>query len=194
MQSSALLLKRPPLPPLCRSCDKRLWSHLDVSRCSPLSNQALAGIVKRQPTSLDLSWTPMAKRQLNCLLTRLPGTNARRPKANVSCPGVLLNLCLCSGLRELSVTGLPWSCLSAMVSPTLPHLRLLDLRWCDGVTDAQIKEIITLPGQWLSGLSELCFTPLLLQALGGAAPALLVVQWPHCRAARDMFFSVIVIS
>lgn len=56
-----------------RSCDKRLWSHMDVSRCSPLSNQALAGIIKRQPTSLDLSWTPLAKRQLNCLLTRLPG-------------------------------------------------------------------------------------------------------------------------
>lgn len=107
---------------------------------------------------------------------------------------VLLNLCLCSGLRELSVTGLPWSCLSAMVSPTLPHLRLLDLRWCDGVTDAQIKEIVTLPGQWHGGLSELCFTPILLQALGGAAPPLLEVQWPHCRAARDMFFSVIVIS
>lgn len=57
----------------CRTCDKRLWNHIDVSRCSPLSNQALAGIVKRQPTSLDLSWTPMARRQLNCLLTRLPG-------------------------------------------------------------------------------------------------------------------------
>lgn len=60
---------------LCRSCDKRLWSHMDISRCSPLTNQALAGIVKRQPSSLDLSWTLLAKRQLNCLLTRLPGTN-----------------------------------------------------------------------------------------------------------------------
>ncbi|XP_028271549.1 lysine (K)-specific demethylase 2Aa isoform X3 [Parambassis ranga] len=104
------------------SCDKRLWSHMDVSRCSPLSNQALAGIIKRQPTSLDLSWTPLAKRQLNCLLTRLPG------------------------LRELRVTGLSWSCLSALVSPTLPHLRLLELCWCEGLKDAQIKEIITPPG------------------------------------------------
>ncbi|XP_008316002.1 lysine (K)-specific demethylase 2Aa isoform X2 [Cynoglossus semilaevis] len=104
------------------SCDKRLWSHIDVSRCSPLSNQALAGIVKRQPVSLDLSWTPLAKRQLNCLLTRLPG------------------------LRELRLTGLSWSCLSALVSPSLPCLRLLDLRWCDGIKDAQIKEIISPPG------------------------------------------------
>lgn len=104
------------------SCDKRLWSHMDVSRCTPLTNQALAGIVKRQPTALDLSWTPLAKRQLNCLLTRLPG------------------------LRELSMAGLSWSCLSALVSPTLPGLRLLDLRWCDGVKDIQMKEIICPPG------------------------------------------------
>ncbi|KAK7930084.1 hypothetical protein WMY93_006479 [Mugilogobius chulae] len=104
------------------SCDKRLWTHMDISRCSALSNQALAGIVKRQPTALDLSWTPVAKRQLNCLLTRLPG------------------------LRELSVAGLPWSCLSALVCPTLPCLRLLDLRWCEGIKDIQLKEIILPPG------------------------------------------------
>lgn len=70
----------------CRSCDKRLWSHIDVSRCSPLTNQALAGIIKRQPTSLDLSWTPLAKRQLNCLLTRLPGTNAHTHRLTESPP------------------------------------------------------------------------------------------------------------
>uniref|UniRef100_A0A3B3ZEJ7 Lysine (K)-specific demethylase 2Aa n=1 Tax=Periophthalmus magnuspinnatus TaxID=409849 RepID=A0A3B3ZEJ7_9GOBI len=105
------------------SCDKRLWTHMDISRCSALSNQALAGIVKRQPTALDLSWTPVAKRQLNCLLTRLPG------------------------LRELSVAGLSWSCLSALICPSLPYLRLLDLRWCEGVKDPQLKEIILPPGK-----------------------------------------------
>lgn len=51
-----------------------------------------------------------------------------------------------SGLRELRVTGLSWSCLSALVSPTLPCLRLLDLRWCDGIRDAQIKEMVCPPG------------------------------------------------
>ncbi|XP_031604265.1 lysine (K)-specific demethylase 2Aa isoform X2 [Oreochromis aureus] len=153
------------------SCDKRLWSHLDVSRCSPLSNQALAGIIKRQPTSLDLSWTPMAKRQLNCLLTRLPG------------------------LRELSVTGLPWSCLSAMVSPTLPHLRLLDLRWCDGVKDAQIKEIITLPGLESSRsrlrnmvtlrLSGLEITESTLRLLQRHMPQLERLDLAHCKDLTD---------
>lgn len=126
-----------------------------MSRCSALSNQALAGIIKRQPISLDLSWTPLAKRQLNCLLTRLPGTNAHVHTGLLPCLHVSLHrsltlsarVCVSSGLRELRVTGLPWSCLSALVSPTLPYLWLLDLRWCEGITDSQIKEIITPPGR-----------------------------------------------
>ncbi|XP_035856060.1 lysine (K)-specific demethylase 2Aa isoform X3 [Sander lucioperca] len=153
------------------SCDKRLWSHVDVSRCSPLSNQALAGIIKRQPTSLDLSWTPLAKRQLNCLLTRLPG------------------------LRELRVTGLSWSCLSAMVSPTLPYLRLLDLRWCEGVKDAQIKETITPPGSESSRsrlrnmvtlrLSGLDVSESTLRLLQRHMPQLERLDLAHCKDITD---------
>uniref|UniRef100_A0A4W6F7B9 [histone H3]-dimethyl-L-lysine(36) demethylase n=1 Tax=Lates calcarifer TaxID=8187 RepID=A0A4W6F7B9_LATCA len=149
------------------SCDKRLWSHVDVSRCSPLSNQALAGIIKRQPTSLDLSWTPLAKRQLNCLLTRLPG------------------------LRELRVTGLSWSCLSALVSPTLPYLRLLDLRWCEGLKDTQIKEIITPPGQYrlrnmvTLRLSGLDISESTLRLLQRHMPQLERLDLAHCRDIMD---------
>ncbi|XP_034751183.1 lysine (K)-specific demethylase 2Aa isoform X6 [Etheostoma cragini] len=153
------------------SCDKRLWSHVDVSRCSPLSNQALAGIIKRQPTSLDLSWTPLAKRQLNCLLTRLPG------------------------LRELRVTGLSWSCLSAMVSPTLPYLRLLDLRWCEGLKDAQIKETITPPGSESSRsrlrnmvtlrLSGLDISESTLRLLQRHMPQLERLDLAHCKDITD---------
>ncbi|XP_042340243.1 lysine (K)-specific demethylase 2Aa isoform X2 [Plectropomus leopardus] len=153
------------------SCDKRLWSHVDVSRCSPLSNQALAGIIKRQPTSLDLSWTPLAKRQLNCLLTRLPG------------------------LRELRVTGLSWSCLSAMVSPTLPYLRLLDLRWCEGIKDAQIKELIIPPGSESSRsrlrnmvtlrLSGLDISESTLRLLQRHMPQLERLDLAHCKEITD---------
>ncbi|KAM9362647.1 lysine (K)-specific demethylase 2Aa [Symphorus nematophorus] len=153
------------------SCDKRLWSHVDVSRCSPLSNQALAGLVKRQPTSLDLSWTPLAKRQLNCLLTRLPG------------------------LRELRVTGLSWSCLSALVSPTLPYLRLLDLRWCEGIKDAQIKEIISPPGAESSRsrlrnmvtlrLSGLDISESTLRLLQRHMPQLDRLDLAHCKDITD---------
>lgn len=48
------------------------------------------------------------------------------------------------------MTGLSWSCLSALVSPTLPCLRLLDLRWCEGIKDMQIKEIVCPPGESLA--------------------------------------------
>lgn len=153
------------------SCDKRLWSHIDVSRCSPLSNQALAGIIKRQPVSLDLSWTPLAKRQLTCLLTRLPG------------------------LRELRVTGLSWSCLSALVSPTLPCLRLLDLRWCDGIRDAQIKEMVCPPGlessrSRLRNLTTLCLSGLevgevTLRLIQRHLPQLERLDLAHCKVMAD---------
>ncbi|XP_068448031.1 lysine (K)-specific demethylase 2Aa isoform X5 [Clinocottus analis] len=153
------------------SCDKRLWTHVDVSRCSPLSNQALAGIIKRLPTSLDLSWTPLAKRQLNCLLTRLPG------------------------LRELRVTGLSWSCLSAMASPTLPYLRVLDLRWCEGLKDAQIKEIVIPPGAELSRsrlknmvtlrLSGLDISESTLRLLQRHMPQLERLDLAHCKDITD---------
>lgn len=120
-----------------------------MSRCSPLSNQALAGIIKRQPYSLDLSWTPLAKRQLNCLLTRLPGTNASQQAPLTPCMLRISDCLAClSGLRELRVAGLAWSCLSALVSPTLPCLQLLDLRWCEGIKDAQIKDLIIPPGPY----------------------------------------------
>ncbi|MED6270122.1 hypothetical protein CHARACLAT_006762 [Characodon lateralis] len=153
------------------SCDKRLWSHIDVSRCNPLSNQALAGIIKRHPTSLDLSWTSLAMRQLNCLLTRLPG------------------------LRELRLTGLPWSCLSALVSPTLPQLHLLDLRWCEGIKEAQIKEIVTPPGLESSRsrlrnmvtlrLSGLDVSESTLRLLQRHMPQLETLDLAHCKDITD---------
>uniref|UniRef100_A0A672IC96 [histone H3]-dimethyl-L-lysine(36) demethylase n=1 Tax=Salarias fasciatus TaxID=181472 RepID=A0A672IC96_SALFA len=153
------------------SCDKRLWSHVDVSRGGPLRNQALAGIVKRQPVSLDLSWTPVAKRQLNCLLTRLPG------------------------LRELRVSGLSWFCLSSMVSPSLPHLRLLDLRWCEGVGDAQIRDMVCPPGSESSRsrlrtvgtlrLSGLDVSDATLRLLQRHLPLLRRLDLSHCRNVSD---------
>lgn len=153
------------------SCDKRLWSHVDVSRCSPLSNKALAGIIKHQPTSLDLSWTPIAKRQLNCLLTRLPG------------------------LRELRLAGLSWSCLSALVSPTLPFLRLLDLCWCEGLKDAQIKELVTQTGSESSRsrlrnlvtlrLSGLDVSESTLRLLQRHLPQLECLDLAHCKDITD---------
>lgn len=162
------------------SFDKRLWSHVDLSRCTPLSNQALAGIVRRLPTSLDLSWTPVAKRQLNCLLTRLPG------------------------LRELRVAGLPWFGLSALVSPTLPCLRLLDLRWCEGIKDAHIKELILPPGLESSRsrlrnvstlrLSGLEVSDSTLRLLQRHLPQLERLDLAHCHAVSDASVALLAAS
>ncbi|XP_071263378.1 lysine (K)-specific demethylase 2Aa isoform X1 [Salvelinus alpinus] len=104
------------------SCDKRLWSGVDVSRCPSLSSQAVQGIIKRQPTSLDLSWTPVSKRQITLLIHRLPG------------------------LKELMIAGCSWSSMSALSTPSLPCLRTLDLRWAEGVKDTQIRDLVTPPG------------------------------------------------
>lgn len=71
-----------PLPPqrstpnlvlVPRCCDKRLWTKIDLSRCKSITPQALSGIIKRQPVSLDLSWTNISKKQLTWLVNRLPG-------------------------------------------------------------------------------------------------------------------------
>ncbi|MEQ2161911.1 hypothetical protein GOODEAATRI_014544 [Goodea atripinnis] len=101
------------------SCDKRLWSHIDVSRGNPLSNQALAGIIKRHPTSLDLSWTSLAMRQLNCLLTRLPGTNCH--KEAFLCASILISLHLLVFLSRLEGTEADRSAVVLSVSSGLSH-------------------------------------------------------------------------
>lgn len=58
----------------CYRClDKRLWSRIDLSIKRTVTPQALTGIIKRQPVTLDLSWTNVSKKQLNWLVGRLPG-------------------------------------------------------------------------------------------------------------------------
>ncbi|KAI4893783.1 hypothetical protein NFI96_033972, partial [Prochilodus magdalenae] len=103
-------------------CDKRLWTRISLSRCQSISPQALSGIIKRQPVTLDLSWTNISKKQLTWLVNRLPG------------------------LKDLVLSGCNWVSVSALSSPSCPLLRSLDLRWADGVKDAQIRELLSPPG------------------------------------------------
>ncbi|XP_046705629.1 lysine-specific demethylase 2A isoform X1 [Silurus meridionalis] len=103
-------------------CDKRLWTHINLSRCQSISPQALSGIIKRQPVTLDLSWAKISKKQLTWLVNRLPG------------------------LKDLVLSGCNWTSVSALSSPSCPLLRSLDLRWADGVKDAQIRELLCPPG------------------------------------------------
>ncbi|XP_076878503.1 lysine-specific demethylase 2A isoform X2 [Brachyhypopomus gauderio] len=103
-------------------CDKRLWTRISLSRCQSISPQALSGIIKRQPVTLDLSWANISKKQLTWLINRLPG------------------------LKDLVLSGCNWASVSALSSPSCPLLRSLDLRWADGVKDAQIRELLNPPG------------------------------------------------
>uniref|UniRef100_A0A673FMV4 [histone H3]-dimethyl-L-lysine(36) demethylase n=1 Tax=Sinocyclocheilus rhinocerous TaxID=307959 RepID=A0A673FMV4_9TELE len=103
-------------------CDKRLWTRISLSRCRSISPQALTGIIKRQPVTLDLSWAKISKKQLSWLINRLPG------------------------LKDLVLSGCNWASVSALSSPSCPLLRSLDLSWADGVKDAQIRELLNPPG------------------------------------------------
>lgn len=64
----------------CRCCDKRLWTCIDLNHCKSITPLLLSGIIRRQPVSLDLSWTNISKKQLSWLINRLPGEYpARKP-------------------------------------------------------------------------------------------------------------------
>ncbi|XP_023137986.1 lysine-specific demethylase 2A [Amphiprion ocellaris] len=102
--------------------DKRLWARIDLSIKRTVTPQALTGIIKRQPVTLDLSWTNISKKQLNWLVGRLPG------------------------LKDLMLAGCSWSSISALCSSGCPLLRSLDLRYADGVKDSQIRDLVTPPG------------------------------------------------
>nr|XP_046261611.1 lysine-specific demethylase 2A isoform X4 [Scatophagus argus] len=115
--------------------DKRLWARIDLSIKRTVTPQALTGIIKRQPVTLDLSWTNISKKQLNWLVGRLPG------------------------LKDLMLAGCSWSSISALCSSGCPLLRSLDLRYADGVKDSQIRDLITPPGEERKAFSSFIFLP-----------------------------------
>uniref|UniRef100_A0A671MR49 Lysine-specific demethylase 2A-like n=1 Tax=Sinocyclocheilus anshuiensis TaxID=1608454 RepID=A0A671MR49_9TELE len=146
-------------------CDKRLWTRISLSRCHSISPQALTGIIKRQPVTLDLSWAKISKKQLSWLINRLPG------------------------LKDLVLSGCNWASVSALSSPSCPLLRSLDLSWADGVKDAQIRELLNPPGSdnrsqmknmqclWLCGLEV---TEATLRLIIRHMPLLTRLELSHC--------------
>ncbi|KAI1882393.1 hypothetical protein AGOR_G00250230 [Albula goreensis] len=102
-------------------CDKRLWSSIDLNRCKSITPLMLSGIIRRQPVSLDLSWTNISKKQLSWLINRLPG------------------------LRMLYLAGCSWVAVSALCTSSCPLLRTLDLQWVEGLKDAQMRDLLSPP-------------------------------------------------
>ncbi|XP_063066864.1 lysine (K)-specific demethylase 2Bb [Engraulis encrasicolus] len=102
-------------------CDKRLWARIDLSRCKSISPLMLSGIVRRQPATLDLSWTNISKKQLSWLINRLPG------------------------LRELRLAGCSWAAVAALCTASCPLLHALHLQWVEGLRDAQLEDLLSTP-------------------------------------------------
>ncbi|XP_022616084.1 lysine-specific demethylase 2A-like [Seriola dumerili] len=150
--------------------DKRLWSRIDLSVKRTVTPQALTGIIKRQPVTLDLSWTNISKKQLNWLVGRLPG------------------------LKDLMLAGCSWSSISALCSSGCPLLRSLDLRYADGVKDSQIRDLVSPPGcdnrsqlrnmQYLR-LAGLDISDSTLRLVIRHMPHLTKLDLSHCNSLTD---------
>ncbi|KAJ6652139.1 hypothetical protein lerEdw1_013179 [Lerista edwardsae] len=165
-----------PPPPSPRCCDKRLWTHIDLSRRKSITPSMLSGIIRRQPASLDLSWTNISKKQLMWLLNRL------------------------QGLKELILTGCSWCSVSALSTANFPSLRLLDLRWIEDVKDSHLRELLlpatdAKPGQTdsrgrLQNVSELRLSGLditdsSLRLVIRHTPQLAKLDLSHCNHVGD---------
>lgn len=98
--------------------DRRLWSVIDLSQKRVVTSAALKGIVRRQPTTLNLSWTNVSFQQLQWLLNRLPR------------------------IRELYLSGTTEATLYALSSVVCPRLKVLGLSWSVGITDSLLKELV----------------------------------------------------
>ncbi|KAM4707319.1 lysine-specific demethylase 2B isoform 2-T2 [Discoglossus pictus] len=111
---------------ICRTwnrwcCDKRLWTQIDLNRCKSVTPLMLSGIIRRQPVSLDLSWTNISKKQLSWLMNRLPA------------------------LRNLNLSGCSWIAVSALCSSSCPLLRTLNVQWVEGLKDTQMRDLLSPP-------------------------------------------------
>ncbi|XP_068779230.1 F-box/LRR-repeat protein 19 [Struthio camelus] len=158
-------------------CDRRLWTRIDLSRRKSITPSMLSGVVRRQPASLDLSWTGISRKQLSWLISRL------------------------QGLRELILSGCSWCSVSALSTASLASLRLLDLRWVPDVKDAQLRELLLPPpGDARAGPAEsrgrlpnlvelrlagLEVTEASLRLVARQAPQLARLDLSHCGQLGD---------
>lgn len=111
------------------SIDPSLWRRMNLSQIH-LTAPHLTGIVRRQPESLCLDWSNIAKRQLSWLLGRLPQ------------------------LRNLSLKGCTWIGVAALRTCTCPPLINLDLSHVSGLNDYGLREILSPPVDSRPGLID----------------------------------------
>uniref|UniRef100_A0A673I8Y6 [histone H3]-dimethyl-L-lysine(36) demethylase n=1 Tax=Sinocyclocheilus rhinocerous TaxID=307959 RepID=A0A673I8Y6_9TELE len=156
-------------------CDKRFWTQIDLSRCRALSPQALSAIIKRQPVTLDLSWTPVSKKQIAWLIHHLPS------------------------LKDLIMSGCSSLCVSALSTQSCPGLRTLDLSWAVGVKDSQIKDIVQpssesrsrLRGLLTLRLAGLDVNDSTLKMIVRHMPSLHRLDLSHCQGLTDQSINLL---
>uniref|UniRef100_A0A671NQ25 Lysine-specific demethylase 2A-like n=1 Tax=Sinocyclocheilus anshuiensis TaxID=1608454 RepID=A0A671NQ25_9TELE len=156
-------------------CDKRFWTQIDLSRCRALSPQALSAIIKQQPVALDLSWTPVSKKQIAWLIHHLPS------------------------LKDLIMSGCSSLCVSALSTQSCPGLRTLDLSWAVGVKDSQIKDIVQpssesrsrLRGLLTLRLAGLDVNDSTLKMIVRHMPSLRRLDLSHCQGLTDQSINLL---
>lgn len=111
------------------SVDPSLWKKMDVTS-KRLTAACLAGIARRQPETLIMDWTAIAKRQLEWLIARLPQ------------------------LRELSLQGCSWNGVAALRTCNCPPLTSLDLSFVTGMNDSSLRDILSPPKDTRPGLID----------------------------------------
>ncbi|XP_056274859.1 LOW QUALITY PROTEIN: lysine (K)-specific demethylase 2Ba [Pseudoliparis swirei] len=157
-------------------CDKRLWTKIDLNRCTSITPLMLSGIIRRQPVSLDLSWTNISKKQLSWLINRLPG------------------------LRVLRLSGCSWAAVSALCTSSCPLLRTLDVQWVEGLKDPQMRDLLSPPTDNRPGqldnrcklrnvedlrLAGLDITDTSLRLISRQMPSLSVLDLSYCNHIND---------
>ena len=149
--------------------DRRLWSVIDLSEKKVVTPSALRGIVRRQPSTLNLSWTNVTFKQLQWLLNRLPR------------------------IRELYLSGTTEATAYALSTVICPRLKVLGLSWSVGITDSLMKELIlpvsdslTAPGDNKSPLLGLSTLFLSGSDITGSTLRLLV---QHCLDLKKLDLS-----
>lgn len=111
------------------SVEACLWKRMDVTS-KRLTAACLSGIARRQPETLILDWTAIAKRQLEWLVARMPQ------------------------LRELSLQGCSWSGVAALRTCNCPPLTSLDLSFVTGMNDLSLRDILSPPKDTRPGLVD----------------------------------------
>uniref|UniRef100_A0A673FMW9 Zgc:158376 n=1 Tax=Sinocyclocheilus rhinocerous TaxID=307959 RepID=A0A673FMW9_9TELE len=143
---------------VCRCCDKRLWTQIDLSRQRSITPPMLSSIIRRQPVCLNLGYTNISKKQLMWLINRLQGllelnvAGCSWSSVSALCQSVsVLLLSAAHGenrggrfqnVTELRLAGLEVTdAVSRLLVRYLPHLSKLDLGQCCHITDQSIHTL-----------------------------------------------------